>query len=347
MKHNAHTVAKVVNPLGTVVTLPPEPPVSAPPPPIEDAEIHENCDESLFRPVITSSRPAIEVPTKPRKKHQQVVPDPEENPPQQNNQRYQGLQHDEIVHSKILKPPKPTIVKPVVVEQIIDTVVIDEKPTPAVRRTKKSKSKLGVRVSNPIIIEKPVEDIDPPIIIENPPGKIEAIHIIRDNSSPIPCSINIIVPDDEHIIPEISIPEDMWSSVECTPFSSRFDDLNFDVDPDFEAPPQYDRNYDDYPDENLDLEMEMRLDLEEAEPEKFEVEDRDDDKMEDQTEKNQGGSQTETTTESDDSGKNKVELSCMETEYLEWRVGSASAPTTVTTLPVQKTSKKKAKKKRK
>lgn len=342
VKHNAHTVAKVVNPLGTVVTLPPEPPVSDPPP-VDDAEIHENCDESLFRPVITTSRPVIEVPTKPRKKLPQVVPDSPANP-SQNNQRYQGLQHDEIVHEKPIEkqiPPKPTVVKPVVVEQVIDTVVIDEKPTPAVRRTKKSKSKLGVRVSNPIIIEKPIEDnIDPPIIIENPTGKIEAIHIIRDNSSP--CSIDIIVPDEDHIKPEISVPEDMWSSVECTPFS-RFDepdlDLNFDVDPDFEPP-----DYDDYP----DLEMEMRLDLEEVKPdvEVIEVEDRDDDKMEEAEKNNQGGSQTETTTESDDSGKIKVVVSCMETEY-EWGVKSTSAPTTVTTLPVQKTSKKKAKKKRK
>ncbi|XP_008191608.1 breast carcinoma-amplified sequence 3 homolog isoform X1 [Tribolium castaneum] len=46
------TVAKVVNPLGTVVTVQSDDETTLEQQVIEDAVIHENCDEALFRPVV-------------------------------------------------------------------------------------------------------------------------------------------------------------------------------------------------------------------------------------------------------------------------------------------------------
>lgn len=50
MKHHSTSVAKVVNPLGTVVTVQSDDETGTEA--TEDVVIHENCDEALFRPVV-------------------------------------------------------------------------------------------------------------------------------------------------------------------------------------------------------------------------------------------------------------------------------------------------------
>lgn len=51
IKHHSATVAKVVNPLGTVVTVQSDEDIELEP---TEEIIHENCDEALFRPVVAS-----------------------------------------------------------------------------------------------------------------------------------------------------------------------------------------------------------------------------------------------------------------------------------------------------
>lgn len=94
VKHNAHIVAKVVNPLGTVVTIPndeQEPSEEQP----DEVVIHENCDEALFRPVV-GARPVVCL-----QPQEEPLPVPNNK---NNNKRYQGLKFDEIVHDANDKP---------------------------------------------------------------------------------------------------------------------------------------------------------------------------------------------------------------------------------------------------
>lgn len=60
MKHTA-TVAKVVNPLGTVVTVQSDEDIEVEP---TEEIIHENCDEALFRPIVTSKAIVFAEPSK-------------------------------------------------------------------------------------------------------------------------------------------------------------------------------------------------------------------------------------------------------------------------------------------
>lgn len=80
-----------MNPLGTVVTLPNEEEFSGDEP-LEDAVIHENCDESLFRPVV-GIRPVVCLQPK-MTPHEQKTKHDKYN----KNQRYQGLKLEEIIH---------------------------------------------------------------------------------------------------------------------------------------------------------------------------------------------------------------------------------------------------------
>lgn len=276
--HNAHIVAKVVNPLGTVVTLPSDPGTTVATATAtcdDEAVIHENCDESLFRPVMS-----LIPPTAVRQQNTSSIKSNATENGQcrsRTNERYQGLQHDEIVHP--------------------DPEELPEKSATAGRKNKKVKHKLGVRVNNPVIVEKPVEEhVDEPIIITMPDISVA--------ENPV---------------------EEMFSSME----ESKFDKV------------------DSFPDDaTLCVECEISAELDTE----YNITDDVFDKPDDDTNLTNNGSQTETT-ESDDSGKNKIEMAG--TEPVDEAVVEVCATDDTGSLPVitaqqvQKTSKKRAKKKRK
>lgn len=284
VKHNAHIVAKVVNPLGTVVTLPSDPGTTVATATVtcdDEVIIHENCDESLFRPVMSLIPPVV-CPARQQNTSTKSSASEKGQCRSRSNERYQGLQHDEIVHP--------------------DPEELPEKPVTAGRKNKKVKHKLGVRINNPVIVEKPVEEhVEEPIIITMP---------------------DITVAEDPV--------EEMFSSME----ESKLDKV------------------DSFPairdEATLCVECEISAELDTE----YNIADDVFDKPDEDTNLNNNGSQTETT-ESDDSGKNKVEMVCSEPVEMDEAVVEVCATDDTGSLPVitaqqvQKTSKKRAKKKRK
>lgn len=267
IKHNAHIVAKVVNPLGTVVTVPNdhEEPCGGEPP--EDTVIHENCDEALFRPVvgvrpISCLQPEANYITNDR------------------NQRYQGLKSDEIVHDVHEEIPEKTTGK----------------------KNKKSKnkqdSKTTVKTEQTVVEQLPVKELC---------NSLEKILFSedKDENREMWSSVEKLLP--EHAVQTaVEDPaKEMWSSVEhCKLEESTF----AEVEP------------------KAAVLSEVRKT----------------EKSDDDFNPNNNSSET---TESDDSAKNKALVS-VAADYPAEDNTACDMPI-ISAQSVQKTSKKKAKKKRK
>lgn len=279
MKHNAHIVAKVVNPLGTVVTLPNDHEECSSEEPLDETLIHENCDEALFRPVI-GARPVL-----------CLRPTIDKNPPppptsRHKNQRYQGLKDDEIFEN---------------IEQ--------EKPTG--KRNRKSKQKQEKRESESIVIKnrcsEPVERID---CYDEP-----EVDERRDDNKEMWSSVEKLLPEPTRRGEEEPYKE-MWSSVEhCRMDECSYTEMMEQVPHSLEPEPEAIT-----PEEPADTK----------------------DRSDDDINANNNSSET---TESDDSIKNRALVSVADKYTAE--DNTATNMPAIAVQSVQKTSKKKAKKKRK
>lgn len=136
IKHNPRIVAKVVNPLGTVVTVPnDQEDISYDEQ--EEAIIHENCDEALFRPVVgakpicqsnMAAKPAIlqsNMAANPAISQSNMAANTDDS---YKNKRYQGLKSDEIVHKdgkkkgKLKKEGKKSVVEQLPVKELCNSL---------------------------------------------------------------------------------------------------------------------------------------------------------------------------------------------------------------------------------
>lgn len=286
IKHNAHIVAKVVNPLGTVVTVPNDQDELSSEEPLEDAVIHENCDEALFRPVV-GVRPIICL---------QPKTSPEETKNYQNsskNHRYQGLKSEEIVH-------------------VIQEIPVDK---PIGKKNKKSKQKQESKITvytEPTVVEQlPVKELCTSL------EKIlfsEDRDELRDDNREMWSSVEKLLPETATKVTDEECKE-MWSSVEhCKMDESSFAEI---ISP------------------CSNIEPEPVLALVCSGIVKTE-------KSDDDFTPNNNSSET---TESDDSTKNKVSVSVIDDCTAE--DNTASNLPVISNQSIQKTSKKKAKKKRK
>lgn len=186
IKHNAHIVAKVVNPLGTVVTVPnDQEDLSGSEEPLEDAVIHENCDEALFRPVV-GVRPVVCLQPK--------IAQPEINKKEEKvnkNQRYQGLKSSEIVRNVEERP--------------------NEKPSGKKRKSKqKQETKTDINSDN-VVQQLPVKDLC---------SSLEKILFSEDKDEQkeegreMWSSIEKLLPEQTSRSAEEEPSKDMWSSIE-------------------------------------------------------------------------------------------------------------------------------------
>lgn len=305
IKHNSRIVAKVVNPLGTVVTLPPndqEDQLSSEEA-IEEAIIHENCDEALFRPVVpVACRPVVCL----QPKTPQPISLPEERKNDKNNiknqQRYQGLKSDEIVHN---------------IEDV-------QEKQPISKRNRKSKQKqdqtkiekdtnVTINKENKVVEQLPVKELC------NSLEKIlfsEEKDELKDDNKDMWSSVEKLLPEHPLKSLEEDSSKDMWSSIEHCKM-----------------------------DENVFAEMPepipIPIEIEQEPPLLFSEVTISKEKSDDDLTPNNNSSET---TESDDSTKNKVLVSVAETLTTE--------DNTANSMPIsnqsnQKSTKKKAKKKRK
>lgn len=295
IKHNSRIVAKVVNPLGTVVTVPNEQEELSSEEVIEDAIIHENCDEALFRPVV-GVRPVVclQPKTQPLPK---VCKNDKNNI---KNQRYQGLKSDEIVHN---------------IEDI-------QEKQPTTKRNRKSKQKQEQKVvvefneKKTLISEEEVKVVEQLPVKElcNSLEKIlfsEEIDELKDDNKDMWSSVEKLLPEHQPKSLEDDPSKEMWSSIEhCKMDESVFAETT--------EPP---------------------LEIDEMPPVLFSemVKEKSDDDLT----PNNNSSET---TESDDSTKNKVLVSVAETLTTE---DNTATNMPISNQSVQKSTKKKAKKKRK
>lgn len=178
IKHNAHIVAKVVNPLGTVVTVPNDQEELSNEEPVDDAIIHENCDEALFRPVV-GARPIIhpKITTQEETKNDKNVTE---------TQRYQGLKSEEIV--KMNNPPEKTN-----------------------KKNKKSKQKQQIKESPTVIEQLPVKELC------NSLEKIlfsEDKDEPKDDTREMWSSVEKLLPEHPTKTIEDDQTKEMWSSIE-------------------------------------------------------------------------------------------------------------------------------------
>lgn len=279
VKHNAHIVAKVVNPLGTVVTVPNDEQEGSSEEPQDEAVIHENCDEALFRPVV-GVRPVICIDNSLKEDP------PKYNDSKDNKQRYQGLKYDEIIHNE---------------EQI-------EKPTG--KKNRKSKQKID-KNNLQKKDESLIKDICPPIK--------DDINEMKEMWS----SIEKALPEPvEHILKDVleeDVPKEMWSSLEhCKMDESTYVEMTSNTYDEDDVPALLDKECTP-PEENFFMKTVVKID--------------------EDVNTNNNSSET---TESDDSTKNKILVSVADTA----EDNTATMPALETQSNV-KTSKKKAKKKRK
>lgn len=168
-------VVKVVNPLGTVVTLHSSESDTPADSSIEDAVIHENCDETLFRPVVvpkmTRNVCVIPKPIKPRSKYQTGCEIKKSEPPPVVLRETKSVREPNCKSSK-----EPDLGKAEEkFEDARDTAdslsILDESsrrpelnPDKTKRNPRKPKTKLGVKIERPeaqSFVNEPTASVDP------------------------------------------------------------------------------------------------------------------------------------------------------------------------------------------